>query len=373
MVKVSSLDVDLLLPHKERFTTQNAGAVSTIIYALALQQTTHNKQNVTIFGTPSDTPKQGVAFQGLTPRHFRWQSRNIGMAKAYLHHLKTTNRSPDIVEVHGRPQVALYIAKARPDLKVILYLHNDPRSMKGAKTASERIMLAHKLAGIMSVSEYVKSCFLDGLGAEEDYPARIFVNLSGVTRLVSAPQKRKKQLFIASRMVPEKGILEACLGAVPVLTDHGDWQICLAGSKTFEDGALSPYETLIKDALAPLGDRAIMLGHQPLAQVRALQQTSEICLVPSRWEEPAGLTVLEALSAATALITTKRGGIPEYATGRAILLDEATPSHFEAAIRHLIEDPSARAALQQHAWDDYPFSAEKMSQCAADFRDSLQD
>ena len=371
MVKVSSADVDLLLPHKERFTTQNAGAVSTIVYELGQHQQGKNAQNVTIFGHPIDSPKQGVKFQSLTPRHFPWQSRNIGMAKAYLHHLKTANRNPAIVEVHGRPQVALYIANARPDLKVILYLHNDPRAMKGAKTIAERKMLAQKLAGVMAVSDYMKSCFLDGLGAEENYPARLFVNMSGVTRLMKAPQKRKKQLFIASRMVPEKGILEACLGAVPVLKDHPDWQICLAGSKTFEDGALSPYETQVKDALAPLGGQAIMLGHQPLAQVRTLQQTSEICLVPSLWQDPAPLTVLEALSAATALIATRRGGIPEYATGRAILLDNASPSDFEIAIRQLIEDASARAALQQRAWDDYPFSAKQMSQGAANSRQSL--
>ena len=371
MVKVSSLDVDLLLPHKERFTTQNAGAVSTIVYELAQHHTGDNAQNVTIFGHPIDTPKKGVTFHSLTPKHFPWQSRNIGMARAYLHHLKTANRNPAIVEVHGRPQVALYIAKARPDLKVVLYLHNDPRSMKGAKTVAERKMLAYKLAGVMAVSEYMKSCFLDGLGAEDNYPARIFANMSGVTRLMKVPPKRKKQLFIASRMVPEKGILEACLGAVPVLKDHPDWQICLAGSKTFEDGALSPYETQVKEALAPLGTQAVMLGHQPLDQVRALQQTSEICLVPSLWEDPAPLTVLEALSAATALIATRRGGIPEYATGRALLLDEATPSDFEAAIRRLIEVPSVRADLQQRAWDDYPFSAEQMSLRAANFRESL--
>ena len=320
---------------------------------------------------PIDTPKPDVTYHGLDLRCLPWQSRNFGMAKAYLHHLKTSRRTPAIIEVHGRPQLALYIAKKRPDLKVVLYLHNDPREMKGAKSIAERQLLSQKLAGIISITHYVKSCFVDGLGDEAHYSARHFVNHLGVERLTETPQKKQKQLFLAGRMVPEKGILEACLGAVPVLKDHKEWQICLAGGKNFTDGALSAYEAKIKEALAPLGDQAIILGHQPLDKVRTLQQSSEICLVPSLWQEPGGLTVLEALSAGAALITTNKGGIPEFAHSRAILLDETSPCDFETAIRGLIEDPAAREALQKRAWDDYPFEAKQMSQRAADFRETL--
>ena len=54
----------------------------------------------------------------------------IGLAAAYLHHLRTAE-PPDLVEVHSRCHVAAYIKRKHPDLKVTLYLHNDPRDMKG--------------------------------------------------------------------------------------------------------------------------------------------------------------------------------------------------------------------------------------------------
>ena len=364
-------EIDLLLPHKERFCEQNAGAVSTVVHELARHMTNDNTQFITIFGSPVPDPKQGVVYQGLSPRHFLWQSRNYGMGKAYLMHLKATARTPAIVEVHGRPQVALQIARARPDLRVTLYLHNDPRTMKGAKSLSERRALSHHLAAIISITDYVKSCFLDGLGDASAYHARHFVNHLGVERQISAPQERQKQLCLAGRMVPEKGMLEACLGAVRVLRDHPEWRLCLAGGQRFTNDKLSAYEAKIKQAIAPLGDQAVMFGHMPLADVRTLQQRSEICLVPSLWQEPGGLTVLEALAAGAALITTNRGGIPEFANGRAILLDDTSPQDFESAIRALVEQPTKRAALQKKAWDDYPFHASEMAHRAARFRLSL--
>ena len=363
--------IDLLLPHKERFTEQNAGAVSTVVHDLARHISAADKQTLTIFGTDVETPKKDVSFIGLTPRRFFWQSRNLAMADAYLAMLKDTGRHPDIVEVHGRPQVAMALAKARPDLKITLYLHNDPRDMKGAKTAQERMMLARKLAGVFCITHYVKNCFEDELGTMSDYRAQVVVNHLGVTPAKTSAKKREKRIFMAGRMVPEKGFLEACKGAIPVLAEHKDWQICLAGGKSFHEAPPSAYEKELRALLAPLGARASILGHQPLEKVRALQQTSEICIVPSLWQEPGGLTVLEALSAGAALITTNRGGIPEFATGRAVIVSPDSPLAFSDAIAELVSSPQVRAKWQKRAKADTSFTAAEMSKRAANYRIAL--
>lgn len=359
--------VDLLIPHKERFTDQNAGAVSTVVYELAQDSYAKSKQNITIFGSHIDNPKSNVQYQGLKAEHRFWQSRNKSLARAYL----KERRTADIIEVHGRPQIALQIAKVRPESQVILYLHNDPRTMKGARTTSERIILSKHLAAIVSITDYVKQCFLDEIDDPTAYHAIHFVNHLGVNRVIDKPKPKKKRLFMAGRMVQEKGFLEACKGALPVLFDHPDWEICLAGGRDFNNSARSAYEDEIEKLLSPLGDRALLLGHQPLSAVREWQQTSEICIVPSLWQEPGGLTVLEALAAGTALITTAKGGIVEFATGRAKIVTSPDPILFADAIAHLIENESARKALQQRAWEDFPFTAQAMSQRMTDFRHTL--
>ena len=367
MPKTLIPDVDLLLPHKERFTDDNAGAVSTVVYGLAHDDYAKSHQNITIFGSQIDTPKSDIHYHGLQTNKWFWQSRNKALGQAYLRE----QRAPDIIEVHGRPQIALQIAKARPQSKVILYLHNDPRTMKGARETQERIILSKHLAAIVSITDYVKNCFLDGLDKPERYAAAHFVNHLGVNRTIHKPVAKQKRLFMAGRMVEEKGFLEACKGALPVLLSHPDWQICIAGGKHFKNSAPSAYENEIAQLLAPLGERAILLGHQPLSVIQQWQQTSEICIVPSRWQEPGGLTVLEALAAGTALITTQKGGIPEFANGRAMMVTSPDPLLFADAIAHLIENETDREALQQRAWDDFPFTAQAMSQRMTDFRLSL--
>ena len=99
-----------------------------------------------------------------------------------LHSPSEISPQPDLVEVHGRAQVARYICQKRPDLPVVLYLHNDPREMKGARNISERVWLMTHLAGIICVSEHIKQCFLDGLSAAAVDEAKICAVLNGTTR-----------------------------------------------------------------------------------------------------------------------------------------------------------------------------------------------
>ena len=361
--------IDLLLPHKERFTAKNAGAVSTVVRDLVSHASA--KAHYQIFGTLVDTPLLPEVFKALSVKKTLLTSQNKAFAKAYLAHLETEEIQPDIVEVHGRCQVAQIIAKARPDLKVILYLHNDPRTMRGAKTVSERGKLAVHLAGLMSVSHYIEDCFFDGLETAESYGLAHFVNWLGVERRLKKQPKRKKQILMAGRMVPEKGFLEVATALAKILPHHPEWSVHIAGGRTFTSTDLSPYEQKLRDMLAPLGSQAQLLGHIPFDEVRHLQETSEICIVPSIWQEPGGTAVLEAMAAGSALITTNRGGLPEVATGRAVILDDLSPDGFGNALEKLIANDQERAALQKAVWKDYPFSASLMADKAASFRASL--
>ena len=74
-----------------------------------------------------------------------------------------------------------------------------------------------------------------------------------------------------------------------------------------------------------------------------------------------GKTVIEALAAGSALLTTRRGGIPEAAEGRAHIVDEPTAATFAAALEKLVTDNSYRTGLQKIAWKDFPFTAAKMA------------
>lgn len=350
--------IDVLLPSKERFGPANAGAVSTVVHDLVTASCTPGCYRV--FGTPVPAPFQNVGFTAITPRH-RWlNGNNIGLAKAYLHHLRD-KPAPDLVEVHGRCQVATFIKAQRPDLKVALYLHNDPREMKASRTVAERRNLLEQMAAVICVSDYIRGCFLDGLDAPGKLKAKVRTARNGVARRLTAPTDKKPVILLVGRMVPEKGILECATALARVLPDHPEWEVVIVGATHFENAAPGSYENAVQAALAPLGSRARMTGFLPLEEVRSLQESAAIIACPSVWQEPMGKTALEALAAGSALLTTRRGGIPEAAEGRAHIVDDPSIDSLAAAIDRMVAEDGYREALQQAAWEDFPFTDTAMA------------
>ena len=360
----------ILLPHKEVITEQNAGAIANV--AAQNVRLSSSEQSFVVFGQPLGVPAMpGITYQPLAPRHSWISGQNIGLARAYVHYLKTAI-PPDLVEVHGRAQVARYIAQKRAKLPVVLYLHNDPREMRGARSPADRAWLMTHLAGIICVSDYIKQCFLDGLPPEAGDKSKICAVLNGTSQLSTTPLPKQNRIFMIGRMVPEKGILPACRALASVLPDYPDWSVDVVGGRHFKSEPPTAYEKQIEHVLAPVQNQVHLHGFQPSSVAKELQNRAAISIVPSLWAEPCGLTGLEALAAGSALITTDRGGIPEYATGRAEILslsgDELNNTQAEQSFVHglserlraLIEDTSYREQIQHKAWTDFPFTAENM-------------
>jgi len=202
--------IDMLLPSKERFTPNNAGAIAGVVHDLALASATPDVFHV--FGTDVENAFSDVHFTGLTPRQSLLRGQNICFANAYLDHIANTTL-PDIVEVHSRCHVARHLARKNTHLNVILYLHNDPRTMKGAKTQAERRFLLDHMAAVICISDYIRDCFLDGIGNNHPMAHIVGVARNGAYRWIHEKPKKEPFILLAGRMVPEKGILE-CAEAV---------------------------------------------------------------------------------------------------------------------------------------------------------------
>ena len=357
--------IDILLPAKERFSPSNAGAISGVVRDLV--QASQAAKQFRIIGTDVDTSLMPDHFTGLLPKR-RWlNGHNIGLAAAYLDLINATDVA-DLVEVHSRCQVARYLVQKRPSLRVLLYLHNDPRQMKGGHSVSQRRYLLEKLAGIICVSDYIRNCFLDGLGDFGDLASKIGVARNGAHRWLKKPAVKENFILLAGRMVPEKGILECATAIAQVLPDHPDWTLIIAGAKRFEKSTPSSYEDKIATVIAPLEERAKMLGFIPITDMRDWQSRAAISACPSLWHDPMPKAVLESLAAGCALITTRRGGIPEAAEGRALIIDTPSVENFANGFDKLLGDSVFRQNLQNIAWQDFPFTDIAMAEAADQLR-----
>ena len=357
----SPAPLHMLLPVKERFTASNAGAVAQVVRDMAVSS--RYRDQLVLGRDPCGPVLADLPFQPLQPKRGLLRGRNLGLAAAYLDWIADRTAQPGLLEVHGRCHVAAYIAKRRPDLKLALFLHNDPRQMRGGSQLADRRWLLDNLAGIFCVSDYIRRCFLDGL---EDRPNKDKVKVTplGVDRPVKKRPKKSKTILLVARMVPEKGVLETAAACAEILPDFPEWRLQLVGARSFANTRLSSYEKQVAAFVEKLGPQAEMTGFIPADEVQARQLQSAICVVPSLWPEPASRAVLEALACGCALLTTRRGGIPERASGRALIIDDPSPQNLADALRGWLADPAELQTWQDRAWQDYPFSFAAMAEIA---------
>ena len=71
--------------------------------------------------------------------------------------------------------------------------------------------------------------------------------------------------------------------------------------------------------------------------------------------------MVEALAAGCAVLTTRRGGIPEVAEGRALIIDEPSVATFREGFAKLLKDDQLRHQLQSIAFADFPFTSTAMA------------
>ena len=67
--------------------------------------------------------------------------------------------------------------------------------------------------------------------------------------------------------------------------------------------------------------RIVFTGFIHNSELPKYYQLGDIAVLPSLWEEPAGLTIIEAAACGIPVITTKKGGIPEYLGSEGIYVD----------------------------------------------------
>lgn len=298
-----------------------------------------------------DVPFRAVALPRRTP---------FGLNAAYAARVVEAVRDlrPSLVEVHNQPELAFHIARRSGGAKVVLVLHNDPQGMRSTRAAAGRAVLLEALAGIATVSQFMRQRFLDGLTDGAAAKIAVMPNCLADGALPPAlPLDRREPLVLfAGRMVADKGadtFVAACARALPGLPG---WRGEMIGADRF--GPASP-ETRFLRGLRGAAQRAgvAMPGYRPHAEVMAAMARAAIVAVPSRWAEPFGLAALEALASGAALICTRRGALPEVAGEAALYIEPDHPAGLAAAIVELATDPIRRAALaragleQAHGFD----------------------
>ena len=349
---INNLKIATLLPYKENYTFSKAAAAS--LWVADFFKYSKFKKNNYIFGntdTDDHLTKNYINIE-INNLKSKFTSSTIEYCNGFIK--KSKKFKFQIIEIHNRPLVFNYLKSKIPDTEFILYFHNDPISMKGSKTLSERLQLLNKIDKIIFVSKWVQNRFFEGLDQK----------LLNKTEVVYPSIYREKKILKKNKNITFVGKLNVSKGydiygeaITKILDEFPEW-------KAFSIGDEKRNRPIINHS------KHSDLGYLTHKKVLTFLNKSEIAVVPSRWEEPFGRTSLESSSRACATIISNRGGLPET-TDHCVVLKRLNSKELYNEIKKLIVNTSYRKKIQINGFNNVKHLIEANSNLIDDIRESL--
>ncbi|MFD1421862.1 glycosyltransferase family 4 protein [Lactiplantibacillus songbeiensis] len=242
----------------------------------------------------------------------------------------------------------LFKSKSR---KYFYHLHNVPRVNGYARK------ILNSASGYLCVSNYVAEQIEDNKNPIGPIPkdkvkilrncidSAVF-NINTVDVKIEEIKSRygikddDQVILFSGRISIEKGV-DQLLKAMQIISHSKKFKILVVGSYIHgEKSKNTEFETSLKKLNNGLKNAVIFTGYIDQLELKYYYQIARLTVLPSMWEEPAGLTMLESMACGTPVITTDAGGIPEYVGDCAIVLerDKRLPEHIANSILRLIDD-----------------------------------
>ena len=344
------MKIATILPYKENYTFSKAQAAA--IWVCDFYKFSKFKDTNFIYGNTSSNDFLTKNYTNVKINNLKskFSSSTNEYCKNFIK--KTINEKFDIIEIHNRPLIFNYL-KNDINSKFILYFHNDPLSMSGSKTSSDRLKLLLNIDKIIFVSKWVQKRFFIDLDkklmnkTEIVYPSIHKLNKKG----------KKKKITFVGKLNLSKGYDIYKNSISKILDEFPDW-------KAFSIGNEERARPIISHK------NHTEVGFLKHKEVLNFLNTSEIAVVPSRWEEPFGRTALESSSRACATIISNRGGLPET-TDHCVILKKLSSNELYKEIKKLILNHKLRKKIQNDGFRNIKHQVKSNSFLIDSIRESL--
>ncbi len=235
---------------------------------------------------------------------------------------------------------------------LILHLHND--LLNSNTRYHDEIFKAN--IKILTVSNYIKERVSSIQPCDKIQTVYNGIDLKHFSSKSLSPISRKKMGFsekdfvmiYSGRINNEKGISEL-IDALLLLKDFPKIKLLIIGGTFFNNTDHDDkFVCALKEKAKRVEDKITFTGFIPYHNVPNYLQLADIAIIPSMWDEPFGLTVVEAMAMGLPLIATKSGGIPEICEDVATIVDrEHIVDNLVKAILDLYQHPEKRLQMSK--------------------------
>lgn len=254
---------------------------------------------------------------------------------------------PCAVLLHNDPELAVVVAKALPQHRVWHLLHNtNPLGRRWHALFRQQV---HPLAVSRFVADWLEAHVGLARGSVGVVPG-------GVDTTVFAPGEKADPPMVsyAGLFNERKGpdlLLTACervAQAHPGLP----FAVRLFGAAHYGPDEVDDYGRLLRASVERLrhaGIRVDLPGFLTRERLAAALSRSAVHVVPSRWDEPFGLTALEGMASGAAVVVAERGGLPEVVADAGARVAPDDPAALADVLAQLLTDGERRARCGDQA------------------------
>lgn len=233
--------------------------------------------------------------------------------KKYIH-----EEDYDNIIVENEPEIGKSL---KNNSKVILHLHND--YINKEKCNSKQMLSYYNI--IITISEYLKKrvlevepqkkCFVIYNGIDlKNYVEMNKNELQKIMREKNNIDIKKFVLIFTGRYSKEKGLYEL-LSAFSKIDDENIVLILCGKPLSYNDKYYKKIQPFFSNS------RIINFGYIKNEELYKYYAMANLLIVPSLWEEPFGLVVIEGMASYLPVIATNKGGIPEIIYNKSFLIN----------------------------------------------------
>ena len=231
---------------------------------------------------------------------------------------------------------------------LILHTHNERRSSKSMYDE----IIYNSFTKIITVSDYIKRTVPSIFPKIKIQTVHNGIDLtyffssntkSNISRKNIGLSDDDFVIVYSGRINEEKGVSEL-IEAMLLLKEHATFKLLIIGGTFFGNTKSEDrFVCSLKGKIKGIEDRCIFTGFIPYSQVPLYLRLADIAVLPSLWEEPFGLTIVEAMASGLPIITTRSGGIPEICEGVATIVDrDNIVNNLMSSILDLFKNPEKR-------------------------------
>ncbi|NBB83284.1 MAG: glycosyltransferase, partial [Alphaproteobacteria bacterium] len=314
-----------ILTAEESFTPSRSGAIATHTHACCRQAAAAGVQTL-VLARPNpqapayddvesllyeapEAPSGGPALmvRRAERRARQWTRLRFGeYAEQTVRAIRDRRLDEATLVVHNDPELVVAMRRRLPRAKLVHWFHNQHRC-KPRPTAAFADSADHSIA----VSDFIR----DWAMAQYNLPPHAIDRVyNGVDLEMFQPSEQPASnerpiINFTGRTGIEKAP-DLVLAAALELTDRGvvEFGVQIIGANHWGERTMDDYQRRLDDLAGRLRERGVavdMTGHLDRSKAAARMPRADIHVTPSRWDEPFGLTTVEAMACGLATVGSR--------------------------------------------------------------------